>query len=77
MWAFFDGSLYQVVLISPEVERQGDSHAQHLFRDGYLCLSPHGGVRSLEHAYARSVLWANGYTAFRLTGQFPFSINNV
>lgn len=77
MWAFFDGSLYQVALISPAVEGRAGAHDQHLFRDGYLCLSPRGGTGDLEGAYARSVLWANGYSAFVSTGVFPFSINNL
>jgi hypothetical protein len=27
---------------------------------------------TLEGAFARSVLWANGYAAWRRTGRFPF-----
>jgi len=76
-FVFFDGSLYQVALLAPTFDHEhGSEHDKHLFRDGYLCLARRGGVASLADAYARTVLWANGYTVFRLTGHFPFSINN-
>jgi hypothetical protein len=35
-----------------------------------------GGLDDLQQAYAKSVLWANGFSIFQQTGQFPFSINN-
>ncbi len=76
MWAFFDGFLYQVALISPAAESVHLQHDQHLFRDGYLCLTREGGARDLQTAWSRSVLWSNGYSAFKRTGVFPFSINN-
>lgn len=76
MWTFFDGTQYQVALVSPAAESRSGQHDKHLFADGYLCLGSRGGMPTLEAAYAKSVLWANGYSAYRLTGKFPFSINN-
>lgn len=77
MWAFFDGGLYQVALVEPRVDARRGGHDKHLFLDGYLCLSPRGGCRTLSDAYARSVMWANGFTVYERTGKFPFSINNL
>lgn len=77
MWAFFDGTLYQAVLVEPQAESRSGMHDKHLFSDGYLCLSPRGGCKTLRDTYARSVMWANGYTTYKQTGKFPFSINNL
>lgn len=77
MFLFHDGSLYQVQVVSPELDGQGyNVHNAHLFSDGRICLSALGGVHDLRQAYAKSVLWASGFSVFRTTGQFPFSINN-
>jgi len=73
MFLYFDGSLYQVKVVFPEVEGKYDPHHGHLFRDGRICLGPNGGLPSLEQAYAKSVIWATGFTVFQLTGHFPFS----
>ncbi len=74
MFLYFDGSLYQVKVVWPEVEGRYDPHRGHLFRDGRICLGPNGGLPTLEQAYAKSVLWANGFTVFERTGIFPFSL---
>ncbi len=76
MWLFFDGRQYQVALVEPVAEEVNTQHDKHLFSDGYLCLGPQGGMPSLEAAFAKSVLWANGYSLYLQTGIFPFSINN-
>ena len=79
MFAYFDGSNYQVKLISPEVEGKYNPHNAHLYRDGRLCLSESAGSGqpTLEEAYSKSVLWANGMDVLMAGWAFPFSINNV
>jgi hypothetical protein len=74
MFLWFDGSAYQVKVVVPELDPFADPHACHLFRDARLCLGGDrgGGVPTLEGAFARSVLWANGYSRWRRTGHFPF-----
>ena len=77
MFLYHDGSLYQVQVVEPELEHgHYGVHEAHLFSDGRLCLSETGGLDDLQQAYAKSVLWANGFSVFQETGQFPFSINN-
>jgi len=73
MVAYFDGTEYQVKVVAPEIETQHGVMAAHVFSDGRLCLRPPaGGMPSLAEAYAKSVLWANGFTIFRQTGKFPW-----
>ncbi|GEJ56045.1 hypothetical protein AMYX_07860 [Anaeromyxobacter diazotrophicus] len=54
-----------------DVERP---HACHLFPGGRICLGAEqsGGAPTLESAYARSVVWANGYSVYQREGAFPF-----
>ncbi|HZY03772.1 MAG TPA: hypothetical protein VFF02_09730 [Anaeromyxobacteraceae bacterium] len=74
MFLWFDGAAYQVKVVEPAVERVAHPHACHLFPDARLCLGSDagGGMPTLEGAFARSALWANGYAAWRRTGRFPF-----
>ena len=74
LFLWFDGATYQVKVVEPPVERAAEPHACHLFPDARLCLGgdPGGGMPTLEGAFARSVLWANGYSAWLRTGRFPF-----
>lgn len=74
LFLWFDGAAYQVKVVEPAVDRVAEPHACHLFPDGRLCLGgdPGGGMPTLEGAFARSVLWANGYGTFLRTGRFPF-----
>lgn len=78
MFAYFDGSNYQVKLISPEIEGKFNGHDVHLYTDGRLCLSDSkdSGQPTLEEAYSKSVLWANGMDVHLAGYAFPFSINN-
>lgn len=73
LFLWFDGAAYQVRLLEPEVDARFDPHACHLLRDGRLCLSavPGAGAESLEAAYARSVLWCNGFSVFLREERFP------
>lgn len=76
LFAYNDGSQYQVLVVFPEVAGNYDVHDAHLFSDGRICLQDGGGMPTLESAYAKSVLWATGFSIFVRTGQFPFSVNN-
>lgn len=54
---------FSVRLVSPEIERLGMAHDTHLFGDGRLCLGPFGHEpKTMEDAYGRSVMWADGIT---------------
>ena len=80
LFAFFDGSNYQVQVVKPEIEEYfKDPHTGHLFSDGRICFGVNYscGMPSLREAYAKSVLWANGMSIALKTGQFPFSNNNL
>jgi hypothetical protein len=74
LFLWFDGAAYQVKVVEPALDPGVDPHACHLFPEGRLCLGGDagGGMPTLEGAYARSVLWANGFAAWRRTGRFPF-----
>jgi len=74
LFLWFDGAAYQVKVVEPVLESAFDPHSCHVFPDQRLCLGgdPCGGMPTLEGAFARSVLWANGYAEWRRTGRFPF-----
>ncbi len=74
MFVWFDGAAYQVKVVEPDLGHVADPHACHVYPGARLCLGddPAGGVSSLAGAYARSVLWANGFGGWRRTGRFPF-----
>ena len=79
MFLYHDGSHYQVQVVYPELENAGYGvHDAHLYSTGRICLTDEtgGGFDGLQETYAKSVLWANGFSIFQETGQFPFSINN-
>ncbi len=74
LFLYFDGGAYQVKVVSPAVEGEVDTHACHLFSDGRICFgqSDAGGMPTLTEAYAKSVLWVNGYSMYLRTAAFPF-----
>ena len=74
LFLWFDGAAYQVKVVEPALDASTDPHACHVFPDARLCLGGDagGGMPTMEGAFARSVLWANGYAAWRRTGRFPF-----
>jgi hypothetical protein len=74
LFLWFDGAAYQVKVVSPEIDRGDDPEACHLYPGARICLGVDdgGGMPTLESAYARSVLWANGCSEWRRTGRFPF-----
>lgn len=76
LFAYFDGSQYQILVAFPQIAGRYNVHDAHLFSDGRICLSDIGGLPTLEQAYAKSVVWATGFSVFLHTGHFPFSINN-
>jgi hypothetical protein len=73
LFLWFDGAGYQVTVASPDVSRE-DPHACHLYPHGRICLSADsgGGMPTLEGAFAKSVLWAHGFSVYQRTGSFPF-----
>ncbi len=77
MFAYSDGSLYQVMVLFPAVAGKFDVHDAHLFSDGRICFGDAGGLPTLEQAFAKSVLWATGFSSYLRTNLFPFSINNL
>ena len=74
LFLWFDGAGYQVKVVEPELESRFDPHVCHLLPDGRICLSDEEGRGrpSLEDAYARSVVWCNGFSVFLRDAQFPF-----
>jgi hypothetical protein len=82
LFAYFNGSRYRVLVVEPTVERSmgwklWEMHDSHVLPDGSICLEPTmQGCRTLEQAFAKSVLWANGYSIWVQTGEFPYSANN-
>jgi len=74
LFLYFDGNAYQVKVVSPTIEGEIDAHACHLFGDGRICFgqADAGGMPTLTEAYAKSVLWVNGYSAYLRTSSFPF-----
>jgi hypothetical protein len=72
MFIFHDGSLYQVMVLFPEVAGRYSPVEGHLFDNGVICLNQEHGCSTLEQAYAKSVLWASGFSVYLRTGQFPF-----
>ena len=76
MFAYFDGSNYQVKVVSPEIETYwNNAHTGHIFSNGNICFGGGfgNGRPTLEEAYAKSVLWATGISIAMETGKFPFN----
>ncbi len=73
LFVYFDGGAYQVKVVVPEVESRADPHACHLLPNGLICFgeSASGGMPTLEAAWAKSVLWASGFSVYLRTGKFP------
>jgi len=74
MFLYYDSSYYHVKLVEPSYAGKYGVSSCHLFSGGKLCLSSnsHGGYASIEKTYAKSVLWAKGFSEFLRTGTFPF-----
>jgi hypothetical protein len=70
MCIYWSGGGYHVSVLSPEVEKVGQPHVRHLLTNAglYLGTSP---ITDFITAYARSVLWATGYSSFRQCGVWP------
>ena len=78
MFGYWDGSAYQVLVLEPALESKWKSvHSGHLYSNGSICFgsSSSGGRPTLESAYAKSVVWANGMSTALATGTFPFNYN--
>lgn len=73
MFVYWDGSMYKVQLIYPDPGQiPDDVHKHHYLRNGVICLTKSIGYRNLEDAWAKSVLFATGWTALQETGSFQF-----
>lgn len=81
MFAYYDGSYYQVQVLEPPWVKNYSPHTGHILSGGRICfgLDYNSGRRTLEDAYAKSVLWATGMSAMHHSGinTFQFSINNL
>jgi hypothetical protein len=78
LFAFFDGSNYQVKVVWSELEKRFKSLCEvHLYSNGVIDFGNNdwNGAFSLRDAYAKSVLWANGLSIFMRIGRFPFTIS--
>jgi hypothetical protein len=79
-WTYFDEAdgYYKTKVLEPHIEDfWRDPHRGHIFLStNRLCLDTRydGGAPTLERAYSRTVLWANGFSVARKTGTFPFSL---
>lgn len=79
MFAYYDGNYYQVLVVEPKVEGKWNSaHTGHIFSNGRICfgIGYDSGRPTLQEAYSKSVLWANGLSVAIRTDHFPFSNNN-
>lgn len=76
LFVYHDQGLYFVQVVSPSIEGRYGAHDAHLYPNSVICLCQEVGLPSLKEAYAKSVLWANGFSIFQRTGHFPFSLNN-
>jgi hypothetical protein len=75
MFLYHDGSYYQVKLVYPKFDNHSfNIHDCHIYKNRKLCLNKatNGGYHKLEDAYAKSVLWASGFTTYLRSGVFPF-----
>ena len=62
---------WQSLVVEPAVERHFQNpETGHLFSDGRLCFGEQ--LDELEEAYAKTVLWANGFAILLRTGVFPW-----
>lgn len=73
MFVYYDGSQYQVKVVFPDVVGRYDPHYGHLYNDGRICFGSGVGLSDLESAYAKSVLWATGFSVFLRNDTFPFN----
>jgi hypothetical protein len=82
LFAYFNGSRYRVLVVHPEVEKSegwgsGGAFETKVLPDDSICLEPTmQGCRTLEEAFAKSVLWANGYSIWAQAGRFPWNATN-
>ena len=79
-WLSYENGYYYSQVVFPVLTPEsvsGSVHQHHIFFNSQnkLCLGysfKEFGVPHLEDAYTKSVLWANGFSVYQLTGTFPF-----
>lgn len=72
----FTGMAYEVWLVSPEIEAKfKNPHDGHIFSNGKICLQQAnaGGMPTLETAFAKSAVWAEGIAVVLNGGKFPWN----
>jgi hypothetical protein len=72
----FTGMAYEVWLVSPEIEAKfKNPHDGHIFASGKICLQQAngGGMLTLETAFAKSAVWAEGIAVVLNGGKFPWN----
>lgn len=72
----FTGMAYEVWLVSPEIEAKfKNPHDGHIFNNGKICLQQAngGGMSTLETAFAKSAVWAEGIAVVLNGGKFPWN----
>jgi hypothetical protein len=86
-WTYLDeiDGFYKTWVLEPYIEEYWrDIHRGHIWvdtnnpdddRNNRLCLDTryNGGAPTLDQAFSRTVLWANGFSLALKTGTFPFS----
>jgi hypothetical protein len=78
-WTYYDDvdGYYKTRVLEPHIEDYWrDPHRGHIYLStNRLCLDTryNGGAVTLESAFARTVLWATGFSMALQTGNFPFS----
>jgi len=72
MFVFWDGTLYKVKMVYPDPREVMDAHTSHYFENGVICLRSGIGFARLDHAFATSVSFANGWSVRAETGRFPW-----
>jgi hypothetical protein len=80
LFSWYDGAHYKVMVVSPAIESKWKNpHTGHLHADATICLGTGWGTgeRSLEAAFAKSVLWASGMSVALKTGKFPFNYDQT
>ena len=79
LFAYYDGSFYQVNVIEPSLARQipKSVHAGHLFEDGHICLGSGSdwGRPTLAGAWGKSVYWVECFSLWINDTSKPFPGN--
>lgn len=70
MFVYHNGCYYETMIVSPEIEDE-HIHACHVYTNRAVDLGHPQELQALERAYAKSVVWANGFSVLLRTGAWP------